>query len=217
MTLAEKHHTQQNNKYALASIRYLWNVLDLSTTDNIALHIGNYLCECEKHYFQSLLQIDKKNRHKRNKSPYQITFFAHSIIIDCLTPLIDEPHKLAKASLDTSIKFEDSQFKVEIENDIEILGNRNHLRLLFENLINNIQFYHKKGYHRKTDNKKVTSNKKLPKPIIIKLLNSNDRIFLQLYNYGQKIPDDKKETIFQLGYSSRLKKENHGKGAPRSS
>src|SRR5690625_3436392 len=40
---------------ALAAMRYLWDLLDLSTADNLALHIGNHLSECEEHYYQRAL------------------------------------------------------------------------------------------------------------------------------------------------------------------
>src|SRR5690625_7470080 len=42
-------------------MRYLWDLLDLSTADNLALHISNLLCECEEHYYQRLLEVTGDN------------------------------------------------------------------------------------------------------------------------------------------------------------
>jgi len=54
------HHDVQNDlEAAQDAMRYLWDLLDLSTADNLALHIGNLLCECEEHYYQQLLEVDQ--------------------------------------------------------------------------------------------------------------------------------------------------------------
>ncbi|MGH1440724.1 MAG: sensor histidine kinase [Cellvibrionaceae bacterium] len=199
LTLAETKNAAAEYKDAQSSMRYLWDLLDLSTTDNIALHIGNYLCECEEHYFQSILQDNKKIAAQ---SPYQATFLADQVLTECLQLLVDGPHILSNNTNSEVIKYQDTQFKLSIERNIEMLGNPNHLRLLFENLINNAQFYHKK----------TSNGSKLTRPIVLDLKKSNDAMHFRLYNYGQSIPEEKKDKIFQLGYSSRRKKEHHGKG-----
>ncbi len=188
---------------ALSSMRYLWDLLDLSTTDNIALHIGNYLCECEEHYFQSLLQGESG---VDNSSPYTSTFLAHQVLIDCLSPLVDNPDELSafyNTSNTTSQDFfyNDTRFYIKANCNIEMLGNSNHLRLLIENLVNNAQFYLKKKY--------ITKNQAA---IAIELLSKDNDMHLTVYNRGQTIKEEDKERIFQLGYSTRRKKENHGKG-----
>ena len=44
---------------ALTSLSYLWDLLDLSTADNIALHINNHICECEEYYYQEQLNRER--------------------------------------------------------------------------------------------------------------------------------------------------------------
>jgi len=46
---------EQEIQDAADGLLYLWDLLDLSTTDNIALHVANRIYDCEEHYFQSLL------------------------------------------------------------------------------------------------------------------------------------------------------------------
>jgi signal transduction histidine kinase len=181
---------------ALSSMRYLWDLLDLSTTDNIALHIGNYLCECEEHYFQSLLQ-------NNNTTPYNPTFKAHKVIASCLTNLIDDPegfHTINKQEESVFI-YSDPLIYIKLDKGIDLLGNENHLRLLVENLVNNAQFYLNKKHTAKTQ-----------KPIAIELTDLDSEMLLTIYNRGQHIKEENKDKIFQLGYSTRRKKDNHGKG-----
>ncbi len=40
---------------AADALLYLWDLLDLSTTDNIVLHVANRIYDCEEHYFQAQL------------------------------------------------------------------------------------------------------------------------------------------------------------------
>ena len=181
---------------ALESMRYLWDLLDLSTADNIALHIGNHLCECEEYYFQSLLQ-------QNNALPYEPTFKAHQVILHCLASTVENPEilKVAGKEKDSPVFYSDNHFYVRIDTDIEMLGNPNHLRLLAENLINNAQNYLAKKNMIKTQ-----------KPIAIELNNDKTAMQLTVYNHGPHIKEEHKDKIFQLGYSTRRKKENHGKG-----
>ena len=185
-----------NSEEALASMRYLWDLLDLSTADNIALHIGNHLCESEEYYFQSLLT-------KESALPYQPTFKAHQVIVSCLMGSVESPQilKLSEQDSNAFLTYSDTLFYISINTDIEMLGNPNHLRLLAENLINNAQFYLTKKNMNKTQ-----------KPIAIELINNENTMELTVYNHGQHIKEEHKEKIFQLGYSTRRKKENHGKG-----
>jgi signal transduction histidine kinase len=180
---------------AMNSMRYLWDLLDLSTTDNIALHIGNYLCECEEHYFQSLLQNDQQ-------TPYTPTYKAHSVIISCLEGIIENPQLLSQSkSPENSLIYSDTTYFINLDPHIDLLGNPNHLRLLAENLINNAQFYSNKKHTAKTQT-----------PIAVELFNDDNEMVLSIYNRGQHIKEENTEKIFQLGYSTRRKKNNHGKG-----
>src|SRR5690606_12702815 len=56
---AENAKPPADYQAALDAMRYLWDLLDLSTADNLALHIGNLLCECEEHYYQRLLNAEE--------------------------------------------------------------------------------------------------------------------------------------------------------------
>ncbi|MFT7560489.1 MAG: hypothetical protein ACI93R_002409 [Flavobacteriales bacterium] len=68
INLADTHrfglpnNPNSSNQQALQAMKYLWDLLDLSTADNIALHIGNYLIDCEERYYQWEL-------NKSNESP----------------------------------------------------------------------------------------------------------------------------------------------------
>jgi signal transduction histidine kinase len=182
---------------ALSSMRYLWDLLDLSTTDNIALHIGNYLCECEEYYVQSLMQAEPA-------LPFPVTYKAHKVLIDCLLPLVDKPEQLsaiAENLNEETFFYQDSLFSISLNGRIEFLGNDNHFRLLAENLINNAQFYCRK----KGATKQQAS-------ISIALDGDEKHGKLIIYNRGQTIAENTIGKIFQLGYSTRRKKENHGKG-----
>lgn len=41
---------------------YLWNLLDLSTADNIALHIANFLVNAKEQYYQIMLEKENDER-----------------------------------------------------------------------------------------------------------------------------------------------------------
>ncbi len=58
----------QDYQEAADSLLYLWDLLDLSTTDNIALHVANQVYDSEEYYFQSLL-----NQADVESSPYSPT------------------------------------------------------------------------------------------------------------------------------------------------
>ena len=47
---------EQRIQDAADGLLYLWDLLDLSTTDNIALHVANRIYDCEEHSFKSLLK-----------------------------------------------------------------------------------------------------------------------------------------------------------------
>ena len=190
---------------AINSMRYLWDLLDLSTTDNISLHIGNYLCECEEQYIQSLMQ-ESLPVEANEQSPYTPTYEAHKVVLNVFTLSLDS-FDLSDAietfeTDDTSyIQYSDAQHFVRLETGIEMLGNENHLRLLTENLINNAQFYMKKRNVGKTQ-----------KPIAIELTAENNQMHLAVYNRGDHVDEKNQDKIFQLGFSTRRKKDNHGKG-----
>ena len=183
---------------AITSMVYLWDLLELSTTDNLALHISNQLCECEEHYYQALLKDEGLSDGL--SSP---TFSAQSAVIRALNPFLDKPlntHTTAIESDDFLITG-DKNFWLEIEETKLLLGNENHIVLLLENLINNAMFYASKKAYTHKDAR-----------IAIRLLKHQENIRYSVYNHGPHINDEDKDQIFQLGYSTRRVREHHGKG-----
>jgi hypothetical protein len=199
----------QNCPYqdAIDSLIYLWDLLDLSTTDNIALHIANRIYDCEEIYFQSLLKKPNTNEPQ----PVTPTFSICYAMQRALLPLVENPHDfnqsleggsiLGSTFLTDTFDYQDSQLDVSVCSDCEMLGNPNHIVLLIENLVNNALFYAaqknvKKRYAR----------------IAVQLSHQTDKAELTVYNHGPHISDADKDNIFQLGYSTRRIRDQHGKG-----
>ncbi len=188
---------------ALDSMTYLWVLLDLSTTDNIAMYIANKLYEYEEQYYQQLLAGDDE------ASPYSPTFPARRAIRKAVRGFIDTAD-LAKADADqhAAWRYSDHRFRIELDSTGELLGDENYLLLLAENLINNALFY---------GNKKRQKNPHAR--VAIRLVDDGERVNLSIYNRGPEIPEEMREKIFQLGYSTKRAREisashgeNTGKG-----
>ncbi|WP_051234511.1 ATP-binding protein [Marinimicrobium agarilyticum] len=191
--------TRARDQDAYTAMRYLWDLLDLSTTDNIALHIGNHLCECEEHYYQQLLSEEASEAvpHRPDYPPRRATLRA-------LAPLLqDSPTRLE--TLDSSndgavILDEDPQFRAHLNPTDTLLGNENHFVLLLENLLKNAQFFARKKAKSRYNRVALT------------LGQQRGRVEMTVYNRGPHIEPEAMEQIFQLGYSTRRAKEHHGKG-----
>jgi hypothetical protein len=186
---------QRQYQDALDAMRYLWDLLDLSTTDNIALYIANKLYESEEQFYQKLLAEDGE------ETPYTPTYSARAAIIKSLRAFVDRPDELAAQSSDKAVHYEDSRFLLDLGDGGTLLGNENYLVLLAENLINNALYYAgaKKSQH------------KFPS-IAVVLKGDAQHTRLSIYNKGPSIGDDIKEQIFQLGFSTKRARDNHGKG-----
>ena len=181
---------------------YLWDLLDLSTTDNIALHIANRIYDCEETYFQSLL----KKSNKDEPQPITSTFSMRQALQRALLPLVESPDDLSQSlspdlALGSRLIYQDSQFNVQVDDDCEMLGNPNHIVLLIENLLNNALFYAGQKHF-----------KKLHARVAIQLSQKAGITALSVYNHGPHIRDIDRESIFQLGYSTRRVRDQHGKG-----
>lgn len=182
-------------KDARNSLRFLWDLLDLSTADNIALHIANQVCESEELLFQSELNDD--SAPLVNKP----VFDAKSVLLNALArcfgsnPLLDE---------DGSIHIEDqSHVYIQCSPAEPLLGNENHIILALENIINNAQFFAGRRGSRRVQ--------RLAR-IAVQLDQSGDYIRYRVYNRGPHIDEDNALKLFQLGYSTRRVKQHHGKG-----
>ncbi len=182
---------------AADSLLYLWDLLDLSTTDNIALHVANRIYDCEEHYFQSML-----NQDDAEPMPFTPTFMMSHALRRALRPITEKPEELG---LDREWKipesFRDDKFDLDLQGDCELLGNENHMVLLLENLLNNALFYSRqKGYAGRYSR------------VALALTREDGDIEFKIYNRGPWISDDEKDKIYQLGFSSRRIREHHGKG-----
>ncbi len=187
----------QKYQEAADALLYLWDLLDLSTTDNIALHVANRIYDCEEHYFQAQL-----NPQEAALVPLQPTFKMSHALGRALLPIVEDPAALGLTGVwGEAGCYRDKQFIVVLRGDCEMLGNENHMVLLIENLVNNALFYAEQRASRQLHN-----------PVTIFLGQDDGEVALKIYNRGPQISDDDKDKIYQLGYSSRRIREHHGKG-----
>lgn len=179
---------------ALDAMRYLWDLLDLSTADNLTLHIGNLLCECEEHYCQRLL-----NPAEQVALPYEPTYSPQRAAWRALGMIgEDVPAEPDGAS---PWHWRERALQARLEPAGALLGNENHLVLLLENLLRNAQFYAaKRGY-----------SAPFP-PIALTLGEQRGDVCIRVYNRGPHIRAEDRDRLFQLGYSTRRKREHHGRG-----
>lgn len=198
---AEHEKNTEIYRHALDAMRYLWDLLDLSTADNIALHIANYLIECEEHYYQIMLNQEQGNKLYQ-EVPYQPDFSASIAAKHTLATFL-EPRQENDTFLsdEGTQQHENKQFRITLETHKSLLGNENHLRLILENLLKNAQhFANKTPFKQKSDR------------ISLQLTEGNGVVRYAIYNRGPHVSDEDKGQIFQLGYSTRRVKEHHGKG-----
>ena len=179
---------------ALDAMRYLWDLLDLSTADNLALHIGNLLCECEEHYVQRQL-----NKDDDTPLPYEPVYSPQLAAWRALS--LVRPEAAPKPDGKTEYRLDDRQWTIVLSPTGELLGNENHLVLLLDNLLKNAQFFSRKR-----------SNSSGIVPIAMTLCETGGHAMLRVYNRGPHIQEDDHDRLFQLGYSTRRTREHHGRG-----
>ena len=189
-------------KDAQASLRYLWDLLDLATTDNIALHIANQVCELEELIFQA--ELDSDNTPEVGQSTFLPIVALEKSLARCFGSKTERVAHVGTDSMSTLVKIPEQELLwVFCESAGEILGNENHAILALENLISNAQYFagRKKG-------RKSTKDAR----IAIALQQRQQRVYYCIYNRGQHIDDAVGEQLFGLGFSTRRVKEHHGKG-----
>ncbi|MDQ2076792.1 ATP-binding protein [Marinimicrobium sp. ABcell2] len=191
---ADRAPDHQDVQAALEAMRYLWDLLDLSTADNLALHIGNLLCECEEHYCQQMLDVADAPLlpYEPVYSPQAAAWRALGLVrSEPLSPLLDQQ----------DYRLVDSQWFVNLSTVGSLLGNENHLVLLLENLLKNAQFFSgKRGY-------------KVPfAPVALTLAENQGYAHVCVYNRGPHIREEDRPNLFQLGFSTRRAREHHGRG-----
>ncbi|MCW8879554.1 MAG: ATP-binding protein [Kangiellaceae bacterium] len=195
---------------ALDAMEYLWALLDLSTADNMALHIGNQLIEREEHYFQ--LQLDAEKQMDITQSiPASPTFHPQLSLLLTLSLLSNDQEirnlialsRINHQVFEEAFDFSNEQFSVYAQATGELLGNHNHIILLLENLIKNAQFFSSKAPFKQSSDR-----------VVICLENSTDADYINcsVYNRGPHINEDDLDKIFELGYSTRRNQKHHGKG-----
>ena len=187
--------------HATDSIRYLWDLLDLSTADNISLHIANQVCEAEEALFQAELGED----------------IALAVAADSQLPIYQAETALIKAlgrcfgmapveATETSGAWlipEHGQVWVKVHSSEQLLGNENHAVLALENLIANAQFFAgRKSGGRKSKHARIA----------VELCETRQHMCFQIYNQGPHIDSDTAHKLTQLGFSTRRAKANHGRG-----
>jgi signal transduction histidine kinase len=201
--VAESVASTKLYQQALDAQKYLWDLLDLSTADNIALHIANHLISCEEQYYQFELEDHKELKLSLLKD---VCFSPMSALVSTFSSLIDaeEYEQLCSAMANHSVAlqhFEIEHFRLGLEPCQMLLGNSNHFILLLENLIKNAQFFHGKRKCKQPSDK-----------ISVLLQQNSGYVEISVYNRGPHIDPELQEQIFQLGFSTRKAKEHHGKG-----
>ncbi|WP_430461438.1 ATP-binding protein [Thalassolituus sp. LLYu03] len=193
---------------ALSAMRYLWDLLDLSTTDNMALHIGAQVSRCEEQAFQAELQGTEVSA-----LPASPVFEPAKALLDTLTLHLgvtlcsddgeENPALLFRTDQPEHLQLRDKDgiFRLDIQPCAVLPGNANHLILLLENLLRNAQYF----ATRKTHKGPLA-------PVSVRLWEAQQCLCLTVYNRGPHINADDKEQIFQLGFSTRKVREHHGKG-----
>jgi len=187
-------HGDADPQAALDALHYLWDLLDLSTAENLTLHIGNLMCECEEQYCQRLLESDQARA-----LPDEPAYPPQRAAWRALAMVREEP--LPELDPDTPYRLDDGRIHARFEPCGELLGKENHLVLLLENLLRNAQFYAAKpGYSSQFA------------PIALTLDEADGDACLRVYNRGPHVREEDLPNLFQLGYSTRRKREHHGRG-----
>ena len=185
----------QRLQEARDSLRYLWDLLDLSTADNIALHIANQVCEAEEVIFQSELD------NGEDANPERPVFDSRGALVKALHRCFGSAPQWWD---DVTLQVNDHDWVwIQAAVTDSLLGNENHVVLALENLISNAQFFTGRIKSRKVE--------KLAR-IAIQLDEQQGYVRYRIYNRGPHIDEDTATKLFQLGYSTRRVKEHHGKG-----
>ena len=189
-------HDNKVYKEALHSMSYLWDLLDLSTTDNIAMYVANKLYESEEHYYRQMLE-------EEIDSPYSPTFSTRAAVIHTIDDFVKNRgnHLPEEGEPNDVYRYSDAYFWLDLRFAGSLLGNENYIILMAENLINNALYYQgNRRYGHKYSR------------IAVKLSSNTNDAILSVYNSGPNISDEIKEEIFQLGFSTKRTKGHHGKG-----
>jgi len=188
---------RQRYQDALDSVLYLWDLLDLSTTDNIAMYVANKLYECEEFHYRKVLDEDEAD------TAFPPLFPARRAAFRALRGFVEESGEAGREQLveDEVYCYEDERFLVRLEDAGELLGNENYVFLIVENMINNGLYYAgQKQYRNRYAKLSLQAGKE------------NGNAVFRIYNPGPCIGDDFRDKIYQLGYSTKRTRGHNGKG-----
>lgn len=189
---------EDSEKYdeAIQSMIYLWDLLDLSTTDNISMYIANKLYESEERYYQQLLKDDGETH------PSAPLFdFRHAVLK--AIHRFDSGDDEFQGKVEKGITYHDTngRFLLSLESALNLLGNENHIVLVAENLINNALYYANMKRYRSPYTR-----------IAVRLVKDGKRGRLSIYNRGPLIEEENRGQLFKLGFSTKRAKNHNGKG-----
>lgn len=185
---------------ALDAMTYLWVLLDLSTTDNIALYIANRLYEYEEQYYQQ--QLAGESETQATAPDFSPTFSPRHAVVKAMRGFLERDElPAAEVEAATVYHFENARFRLALAPAGALLGEEDYLVLLAENLLNNALFY---GEKKRSRNRHAR--------VALQLREDHGRVILSLYNKGPGISEEARAKIFQLGYSTKRVREHNGKG-----
>ncbi len=182
---------------ALHSMLYLWDLLDLSTTDNIAMYVANKLYECEELYYHRVLEPYAES------PPVMQTFPARRAALRAARGFVEQADRVATELLSPGQLFcyDEERLLLRLEDAGDLLGNENYLLLLVENMLNNGLYYAEQKQYRSRFAR-----------LSLRLVNENGNAVFRVYNPGPAIAEEMRDKIYQLGYSTKRCAGNQGKG-----
>ena len=191
--------TGDSNRYqdALDSMVYLWDLLDLSTTDNIAMYVANKLYECEELHYHQVLDGDAQ------PLGFKPTFPAQRAAVRAVRGYVAQVERLSPGLPDAgeSFCYADDQLLVQLDDVGELLGNENYVVLIVENMINNGLYYTGQKHYRNRYAR-----------LSLRMVQDSGNVVFRFYNPGPLIDEEVRDKIYQLGYSTKRTKGNQGKG-----
>lgn len=182
---------------ALEKMIYLWDLLDLSTTDNLSMYVANKIYESEEQYFRLALH------QAESTQPFNPAFSTRRAVIKGLQGFLTECDPPLAEVIDQTrpTLHRDDIFHIDLDDAGKLLGNENYIALIVENLVNNALYYFdSRKYGHKYSR------------IAITLRPSERDAELTVYGCGPTIDDAHSDQIYQLGFSTKRSKGNHGKG-----
>ena len=198
LTLELEPDDRRRYQDALDSMVYLCDLLDLSTTDNIAMYVANRLYECEELLYHQVLGADSQAT-----PPFAPTFPARRAAVRAVRGFVEQGDRVSIERLHPgeTFRYEDDQLVVQLDDVGELLGNENYVLLIVENMINNGLYYAGQKQYRNRHAR-----------LSLRMVQENGEVVLRVYNAGPLIAEEVRDKIYQLGFSTKRSKGTQGKG-----